>query len=89
MSKSEVVQIRPKSIGTSVPRREDSGLLTGRSRYIADIVLPEMLHIAILRSPVAHGRIRALDTEEASSAPGVVRIFTSKDFEGVGGVPCG
>ncbi|WP_327753188.1 xanthine dehydrogenase family protein molybdopterin-binding subunit [Sphingobium sp. SJ10-10] len=79
MSKSEVAQIRPKSIGTSIPRREDPGLLTGRARYIADIVLPDMLHVAILRSPVAHGRIRHIDTAAAQAMPGVELIWTGQD----------
>ncbi|MCP5379849.1 MAG: xanthine dehydrogenase family protein molybdopterin-binding subunit [Novosphingobium sp.] len=79
MSKSEIAQIRPKSIGTSIPRREDPGLLTGRARYIADIVLPDMLHIAILRSPVAHGRIRHIDVAAAQAMPGVELVWTGQD----------
>ncbi len=82
MSKSEVAQIRPKSIGTSIPRREDPGLLTGRTRYIADIALPGMLHIAILRSPIAHGRISRIDTTEARAMPGVTLIWTGQDTAG-------
>lgn len=79
MSKSEVAQLRPQSIGTSIPRREDPGLLTGRARYIADIVLPDMLHVAILRSPVAHGRIRHIDTAPALAMPGVELVWTGQD----------
>jgi carbon-monoxide dehydrogenase large subunit len=42
--------------GVAVPRLEDPDLLTGRGRYVDDIILPGMLHAAFLRSPVAHGR---------------------------------
>lgn len=82
MGKSEVAQIRPKSIGTSIPRREDPGLLTGRTPYIADIVLPDMLHIAILRSPIAHGRITRIDIADALAMPGVRLIWTGQDTAG-------
>lgn len=82
MGKSDVVQIRPQSIGTSIPRREDPGLLTGRTRYVADIVLPDMLHAAILRSPLAHGRIAHIDIEAARAMPGVELIWTGADTAG-------
>lgn len=79
MSKSEVAELRPKSVGTSIPRREDPSLLTGRARYIADLMLPDMLHIAILRSPVAHGRIRHIDTAAARAMPGVELVWTGQE----------
>lgn len=79
MGKSDFAEIRPKSIGMSVLRREDPGLLTGRTRYIADIDLPDMLHLAILRSPVAHGRITGMNLAEARSMPGVELVWTGED----------
>lgn len=82
MGKSDVVQIRPKSIGTSIPRREDAGLLTGRTRYIADIALPGMLHTAILRSAIPHGRIDRIDTQQACAMPGVELVWTGQDVTG-------
>ena len=76
-------------IGASSKRREDVRFLTGNGRYTDDINLPGQAHVAFLRSEVAHGRIKGLDTAAAAGMPGVLRIFTAKDFEGVGGLPCG
>jgi carbon-monoxide dehydrogenase large subunit len=45
--------------------------------------------VHFLRSDVAHGTIKGIDTKAAAAMPGVVRIFTGADFEGVGGLPCG
>jgi carbon-monoxide dehydrogenase large subunit len=45
--------------------------------------------VVFARSQVAHGRIKSLDTSAAAAMPGVIRVFTGKDFEGVGGIPCG
>lgn len=81
MSKSEVVHIQPRSIGKSVQRREDPTILTGHARYVADIVLPDMLHIALLRSPVPHGRITRIDVSAARQMPGVVLVWTGKDTQ--------
>lgn len=82
MSKSDVAHIRPKSIGTSIERKEDPGLLTGRTPYIADISLPDTAHAAILRSPVAHGRITAIDVADALAMPGVILAWTGRDTAG-------
>ena len=71
------------TIGKSLPRSDAKRLLEGRGRYVDDLVLPRMLHAAFLRSPLAHAEIRGIDTEEAAAAPGVVRVFTGADFEGV------
>ena len=76
-------------IGASSKRREDVRFLTGNGRYTDDINLPGQAHVAFLRSDIAHARIKGIDTGAAASMPGVLRIFTSADFEGVGGVPCG
>ncbi len=76
-------------IGASSKRREDVRFLTGNGRYTDDINRPGQLYAVFVRSEVAHGRITSLDISEAAAAPGVAHVFTSKDFEGVGGVPCG
>ena len=76
-------------IGASSKRREDVRFLTGNGRYTDDINRPGQLYAVFVRSEVAHGRIVSLDTTEAAAAPGVAQVFTAKDFEGVGGVPCG
>ncbi|WP_068297065.1 xanthine dehydrogenase family protein molybdopterin-binding subunit [Pararhodobacter sp. CCB-MM2] len=76
-------------IGASTKRREDLRFLTGNGRYTDDLNLRGQLHAYFLRSQVAHGRIDKIDTADAAAMPGVVRIFTAKDFEAVGGIPCG
>ena len=67
-------------VGRSVPRREDRRLLLGAGRFIADLQLPGMLHVAFLRSDVAHARIRAVRSTRALSSPGVVAIFSADDI---------
>jgi len=78
-------------IGAAVRRKEDARFLTGRGRYVDDVNRPGQLHMAIVRSPLAHARIVALDTSAAESAPGVHAVLTGADFaaDGIGGLPCG
>ncbi|MCB1332205.1 MAG: xanthine dehydrogenase family protein molybdopterin-binding subunit [Roseivivax sp.] len=76
-------------IGASQKRREDVRFLTGAGQYTDDINVHGQAYVCFLRSDVAHGRINKVDTAEAEAMPGVVRIFTGADFEGVGGLPCG
>jgi carbon-monoxide dehydrogenase large subunit len=66
-------------IGKARVRKEDQHLITGRTRWTDNIVLPGMQHMAILRSPVAHARITGVDTTAARSMPGVVAVFTGAD----------
>src|SRR5260221_12637779 len=58
-------------IGRSLRRREDRRLLTGQGQFIADLVLPGMLHAVFVRSPLAHARIRGVDLSRAAAMPGV------------------
>ena len=67
-------------IGRPLPRRNARRFVAGRGRYVDDIVLPRMVHVAFVRSPVAHGRIVGIDTAEAASMPGVVRVVTGRDL---------
>jgi len=67
-------------VGRSLLRREDRRLLTGKGQFIADLVLPGMLHAAFVRSQVAHGRIRAVDLTRAAAAPGVVHVLSGADL---------
>lgn len=76
-------------IGASTKRREDVRFLSGTGNYTDDINLHNQTYVHFLRSDIAHGRIKNIDTSAASAMPGVVRIFTGADFEGVGGIPCG
>ena len=64
------------SIGTSLPRLEDGPLLRGTARFIDDIRPADLLHVAFVRSPQAHARIRSIDTSRATIA------FTAADLEG-------
>ena len=76
-------------VGASTKRREDVRFLTGNGRYTDDMNVHGQAHVHFLRSEVAHGNLGAVDTSAATAKPGVLRIFTGADFEGVGGLPCG
>ena len=67
-------------VGRSMPRREDRRLLTGQGQFIADLVLPRMVHAIFVRSQVAHARIRSVDVMRASAMPGVVRVLSGADL---------
>jgi len=69
-------------VGQSVVRVEDGRILTGRGRYMDDIVLPGMLEGVFLRSDVGHARIASVDAEHARSMPGVVAVITAAELEG-------
>ncbi len=75
-------------IGAAVRRKEDHRFITGRGQYVDDINRPNQLYAVFVRSPVAHGKINAVNTDQAKAAPGVVAIFTGADME-VGSLPCG
>jgi carbon-monoxide dehydrogenase large subunit len=79
MDKSHAPQITPKEIGRSALRREDPAVLTGRADYIADLTFPDALHVAILRSPLAHAKIAAIDVAAACEYPGVACVWTGAD----------
>jgi carbon-monoxide dehydrogenase large subunit len=74
-------------IGAAVPRIEDLRFLRGRGEFVADVALDGMLHAAILRSSVAHGRIRAIDTAAARARPGVHAVITAAELGTVPLVP--
>jgi carbon-monoxide dehydrogenase large subunit len=65
-------------LGQSIKRKEDERFIQGRGRYVDDVELPGMLHMAILRSPFAHARIRSIDTSRATELPGVVAVVTGE-----------
>jgi carbon-monoxide dehydrogenase large subunit len=71
-------------IGKSVRRKEDERLITGGGRYVEDVQFPGMLHVAFLRSPYPHARIKSIAREQALAIPGVVGVFTSDDFAELG-----
>ena len=69
-------------VGHSMRRKEDDRFIQGAGRYLDDVVLPGMLHMAILRSPVAHARIVSIDTSAAAAAEGVVAVVTGEMLAG-------
>ncbi len=66
--------------GAPVPRNEDRRLLTGQALFVDDVELPGMLHAAVLRSQVAHARIRTIDVSAALRRKGVVAVYTAHDL---------
>ncbi len=71
---------QPRYTGARVKRVEDPRLLLGRGRYVDDIVLPRMRHVAFVRSPHAHAAIRAIDASAARALAGVAGVFTAADL---------
>jgi carbon-monoxide dehydrogenase large subunit len=70
-------------IGSAVERREDLRFVRGGGEYVDDLQLDGLLHAVILRSSVAHGRIRSIDAAAALKIPGVHAVITAKDMPGV------
>jgi aerobic carbon-monoxide dehydrogenase large subunit len=67
-----------RGVGHSVKRVEDARFIRGRGNYFDDITLPGMLHLEFLRSPLAHARIKSIDTSRAEAVPGVVAVVTGE-----------
>ena len=67
-------------IGSPIERREDLRFLRGRGEYVDDVTRSDLLHVAILRSSVAHGRLRSIDAKAALALPGVHAVITAKDL---------
>src|SRR6202008_2016102 len=67
-------------VGRSLLRREDPRLLTGQGQFVADLVLPRMLHAVFVRSQVAHARIRSVDVSKAAAMPGVVLALAGAEL---------
>jgi aerobic carbon-monoxide dehydrogenase large subunit len=75
-------------VGASVKRREDGRLVAGRARYLDDLVPPGLLHLAVVRSPHAHARVRGVNRAAARHSEGVVAVLTLDDLpECAGSVP--
>lgn len=78
-----------KYVGESIKRVEDPRFIQGQGRYVANLKIPGMAFAAIKRSPYAHAVIKNIDTSQAEALPGVIAVYTGKDMEGVGSLPCG
>ena len=76
-------------IGQARPRREDQHLITGHSTFVDNMQLAGMLHLAIVRSSMAHAKITNIDVSEAQGRPGVHAVYTGADFAEIqGNLPC-
>ncbi|HZD69424.1 MAG TPA: xanthine dehydrogenase family protein molybdopterin-binding subunit [Actinomycetes bacterium] len=73
--------VQPGLLGARVKRVEDPRFLTGRARYVDDLVQPGELHVAFVRSPHAHADVLRVDVSRALAAPGVHAVLTGKDLE--------
>ncbi len=69
-------------IGRAIKRREDPRFLRGQARYVDDIVLPRMAHLAVVRSAHAHARLRGIRVDAARRAPMVIAVVTARDLAG-------
>ena len=66
--------------GKAIKRKEDPRFITGRGSYVDDLHLPDMQTVVFVRSPYAHAKITKIDTSAAEKHPGVMKIYTGKDF---------
>jgi CO/xanthine dehydrogenase Mo-binding subunit len=78
---------RAKFVGRSVPRLEDRPLLTGKGKFVADVSFPGQWTMRVVRSPVAHGTIKSIDTSEALALPGVHAVWTAADVAHIPPIP--
>src|SRR5579864_4859891 len=76
------------AVGQSVPRKEDPMLLRGQGHYTDDVSLPGQAYAVMVRSQIAHGVIRSIDTEAARKMPGVLGVYTAADLNGYGPLKC-
>ena len=79
---AEVQASVPRFVGQSITRKENGRFLTGQGLFLDDISMPGMLHAAILRSPIARGRILSIETGDAKDLPGVWAVYTAADING-------
>ena len=79
-----------QGVGAPVPRLEDPRLLTGLGSYADDINLPQQARGYVLRSPVAHARIKNIDVSDALAVSGLIAVLTGEDYatDGLGHIPC-
>ncbi|MFD7994089.1 xanthine dehydrogenase family protein molybdopterin-binding subunit [Streptomyces mexicanus] len=78
-----------REVGRARLRKEDARLVTGQTTWTDNITVTGLLHLAILRSPMAHARIERIDVSPALERPGVVAAFSGRDLaDGLGSLPC-
>ncbi|MHB8918397.1 MAG: xanthine dehydrogenase family protein molybdopterin-binding subunit [Desulfocucumaceae bacterium] len=75
-------------IGKSTPRKDALDIVTGKTKFINDLTIPNMLYGKVLRSPLPHALIKSIDTAKALRLPGVKAVLTYKNVPGwMGGLP--
>src|SRR5438093_3077058 len=74
-------------LGTRMLRKEDAELLTGEARFVDDLNVAGALHLALVRSPHAHARIRSIAPAAAKAMPGVVAVYTGAELRAQWGGP--
>ena len=77
---TETIDKAESVLGQPMRRKEDARLITGQTLWTDNVSLPGMLHLAVLRSPMAHARIARVDVEPARQRPGVVAAYTGADL---------
>ncbi|MFF9410139.1 xanthine dehydrogenase family protein molybdopterin-binding subunit [Streptomyces anandii] len=78
-----------REVGRARLRKEDARLITGQTNWTDNISVTGLLHMAILRSPMAHARLDRVDVSPALGRPGVVAAYSGRDLaEGLGSLPC-
>ena len=77
----EVNSMTTAAFGAALKRKEDPRLITGQGTYVEDVTLTGMLHMVLVRSPLAHALIKSIDTAEALKSPGVIAVFTGEDLK--------
>lgn len=80
-----------KYIGQSIKRVEDPRFIQGKGKYVANLTLPGMAHVAIKRSPYSHAKIKSIKVDAAKALKGVIDVYVGQDLidGGVGQLPCG
>lgn len=74
--------------GQSPRRLEDARLVTGQGRYTDDVQIDDMVYMATVRSPYAHGKIISIDVDDAKEMDGVLAVYTHEDMANYGEIPC-
>ncbi|WP_028925362.1 xanthine dehydrogenase family protein molybdopterin-binding subunit [Pseudonocardia acaciae] len=81
MTTTEPAPAPTTEVGRARTRKEDARLITGRTRWTDNITLNGMLHVSMVRSPVAHAKISGITVDAARQVPGVVAVFTGADLD--------
>ena len=76
-----------KWVGQALRRKEDPRMITGKGRYVDDMVVPGMLYMAVVRSQFAHAKITSIDASGARELPGIHGVFTGEDVDVAAGLP--